>query len=46
LSRSNKKQARARRYAKRMKSHAKWKHGKSKAERVRRKEVALNLKTQ
>ena len=46
MSRCRKKQARTKRFVKRMKSHAKWKHGKSNVEKIRRKEAALSLKTQ
>jgi len=46
LKRANKKQARTKRFIRRMKSHAKWKHGRSNAEKIRRKEAVTNLKTQ
>jgi hypothetical protein len=46
LKRAKKKQARMKRFIRRMKSHAKWKHGRSNVEKTRRKETVLNLKTQ
>ena len=41
MKRSNKKQRKTDRFLKRMKSHAKWKHGKSNVEKVRRKEEVI-----
>jgi hypothetical protein len=43
LKRARKKQAKRERYVKRMKSHGKWKHGKSNVEKVRRLEKAQAL---
>jgi hypothetical protein len=43
LKRARKKQAKRERYLKRMKSHGKWKHGKSNIEKVRRLEKAQAL---
>ena len=40
MKRARKKQKKSRRLVKRIKSHRKWKHGRSNAEKVRRKEEA------
>lgn len=44
MKRARKKQARMKRFLRRMKSQAKWKHGRSNVEKTRRREKVLNLK--
>jgi hypothetical protein len=44
LKRARKKQARMKRFLRRMKSHAKWKHGRSNVEKIRRKDNACAKK--
>jgi hypothetical protein len=43
LKRSNKKQRKGKRFLKRLKSHGKWKHGKSNIEKVRRKKERCQI---
>jgi hypothetical protein len=42
MKRARKKQARTKRFLTRMKSQAKWKHGRSNVEKIRRKEEVLS----